>query len=124
MNQRLKLTLERIGVGLIAFLSLSAPFAFSFVYYLGVSDGIEISPDDPLHASRVWMIRERSGPTGIGWLRTEPVIAPEAHLQCARSELLVLNWRGGLSLGVDARYCKCYEPNAKGKLQESARTCQ
>ncbi len=123
MNRKLRLWLERVGIGFIAFLSLSAPFVFGFVYYLGVSDGIEISPDDPLHVSRVWMIRERTGPIGIGWLRTEPVAAPEAHLQCARSELLVLNWQGGLSLSTDARYCKCYELNAKGGIQESTRAC-
>jgi hypothetical protein len=119
-----RLWLERIGIGIIAFLSLSAPFVFGFVYYLGVTDGVEISVGDPLHESRIWMIRERRGPTGIGWLHTAPVSNPQSGLQCARSQLIVLKWGGGPLLDTSAHYCKCYETTDQGRLKESAISCQ
>lgn len=119
-----RLWLERMGVAIIAILSLTAPFAFGFVYYLGVTDGIDINAGDPLRESRIWMIRERRGPTGIGWLLTAPVDSPQPGLQCARSQLTVFNWRGSLSLDTSARYCRCYEADKRGQLTESALTCQ
>lgn len=120
---RTRLWLERIGIGIIAVLSLTAPFAFGFVYYLGVTDGVEISQGDPLHESRIWMQKDRRGPTGIGWLRTAPTASTQPSLQCATSQLTVLNWKGGLSLDTSASYCKCYESN-DGKLQESSMQCK
>lgn len=119
-----RLWLERIGIGIVVFLSLSAPFVFGLVYYLGVTDGIEINIGDPLRESRIWMIRERRGPTGIGWQYTAPVSDARPGLQCARSQLTVLNWRGGLSLDTNAVYCKCFEQNNTGALRESPFTCQ
>jgi hypothetical protein len=119
-----RLWLERIGIGLIAVLSLSAPFVFGFVYYLGVTDGIEFNAGDPLRESRIWMIRERRGPTGIGWQRTANIGNPQPGVQCARTELFVLNWRGGLSLTRDAQYCRCFETDPGGAMRESAITCQ
>ncbi len=121
---RVRLWLERIGVGVVAFLSLTAPFVFGFVYYLGVTDGLEINVGDPLRESRVWMIHERRGPVGIGWLYTRPVDAPQAGVQCAHSQLILFEWRNGLSLRTDAEYCKCYTPDAKGRLREAAVTCR
>ncbi|MCS7088639.1 MAG: hypothetical protein NZL91_08090 [Thermoflexales bacterium] len=121
---RLRLWLERVGVGVIAFLSLSAPFVFGFVYYLGVTDGLEINAGDPLRESRVWMIHERSGPAGIGWLYTRPVEAPQEGVQCALSQLILFEWRAGLSLRTDAEYCRCFTPDANGRLRESAVTCR
>ncbi|MCS6773813.1 MAG: hypothetical protein RMM31_10725 [Anaerolineae bacterium] len=120
---RVRSTLLWIGTGIIAFLSLSAPFAFGFVYYLGVSDGLEINAGDPLRQSRVWMIREFEGPSGIGWMRTAPVAAPQSGVQCAQTELIVFNWRGGLSIERQVAPCKCYTPSANGKLKESALSC-
>jgi hypothetical protein len=119
-----RLWLERIGVGLITVLALSAPFVCGFVYYLGVTDGIEINVGDPLRESRIWMIRERRGPTGIGWQYTAPIAGPLPGVQCARSQLIILNWSGGLSLDTSSNYCKCYEPNARGEMKESSATCQ
>jgi hypothetical protein len=119
-----RLWLERIGIAIIAVLSLSAPFVFGLVYYLGVTDGIEINTGDPLRESRLWMIRERRGPTGIGWQYTAPINGPLPGVQCARTQLTVFNWSGSLSLDTSANYCKCYEPSARGGLKESATACQ
>lgn len=119
-----RLWLERIGVALIAVLSLSAPFVFGFVYYLGVTDGIEINSGDPLRESRVWMIQERRGPTGIGWQHTAPIGSPAPGVQCARTQLTVLNWRGGLSLDTSAKYCRCFEAGANGAPKESTVACE
>ena len=119
---RTRLWLERIGIGVIAVLSLTAPFAFGFVYYLGVTDGIEINQGDPLHESRIWMQKDRRGPSGIGWLRTAPTAASQLGLQCAYSQLIVLNWKGGLSLDTSASYCKCYKIS-DGTLSESQVQC-
>ena len=117
-----RLWLERLGVALITVVALGAPFVFGFVYYLGVTDGIDINQDDPLRESRIWMQKERRGPTGIGWLRTTPTNSPQPGVQCALSQLTVLNWTNGLSLDASASYCKCYEPGANG-LRESKITC-
>lgn len=113
-----------IGTGVIAFLSLSAPFAFGFVYYLGMSDGLEINVGDPLRESRVWMIREFDGPSGIGWMRTAPIESPQTGVQCARTELITFNWRGGLSIEREVAPCKCYTSSANGKLKEAAVACE
>ncbi|GIV85233.1 MAG: hypothetical protein KatS3mg052_2240 [Candidatus Roseilinea sp.] len=121
---KMRLWLERIGVGIIAFLSLSAPFVFGLVYYLGVTDGIDINAGDPLRESRIWMIYERNGPTGIGWLYTAPTDSPRPGVQCARSQLTVLNWGGGPLLDTSARYCRCYEPAAGNRLKESPVACR
>jgi hypothetical protein len=119
-----RLWLERIGIGFIAVLSLSAPFVFGFVYYLGVTDGIEINAGDPLRESRVWMIRERRGPTGIGWQYTAPVGSPRPGVQCARTQLTVFSWSGGLSLDASANSCRCFDAVAGGALSESNTPCQ
>lgn len=121
---RTRLWLERIGVALIAVVSLSAPFVFGFVYYLGVTDGIEVNSGDPLRESRVWMIQERRGPTGIGWQHTTPIASPRVGVQCAHTQLTVLNWRGGLSLDTSARYCRCFEAAGNDALRESTVTCE
>lgn len=121
---KLRLWLERIGVGVIAFLSLSAPFVFGFVYYLGVTDGIDINAGDPLRESRIWMIHERRGPAGIGWLYTAPTDSPQPGVQCARSQLIVLSWSGGPLLDASAKYCRCYEPAAGNRLKESVVACR
>ncbi len=115
--------LARIATALIAIVALGAPFVFGFVYYLGVTDGIEINAGDPLRESRIWMQKERRGPTGIGWLYTAPGNAPQAGLQCARTQLTILNWRGGLSLDTSVNYCKCFESTTSG-LKESAVPCK
>lgn len=81
---RVRLWLERIGVGVVAFLSLTAPFVFGFVHYLGVTDGLEINVGDPLRESRVWMIHERRGPVGIGW-RTPAQWMPHKQACSART---------------------------------------
>lgn len=120
---RTRLWLERLGVAIIAVLSLTAPFVFGFVYYLGVTDGIEISPGDPLHESRIWMQKEKRGPTGIGWLRTAPVDGAVAGVQCANSQLIMLNWAGGLSIDTSTHYCKCFESTPNG-LRESNVACK
>jgi len=119
---RTRLWLERIGVGLIAVVSLSAPFVFGVVYYLGVTDGIEFSPGDPMHESRLWMQKDRHGPTGIGWLRTAPAASTSPGLACATSQLTLLNWQGGLSLDTSTHYCKCYEGSA-GSWKEAGSAC-
>jgi len=118
-----RLWLERLGIGLIAFLSLTAPFVFGFVYYLGFSDGIEINIGDPLRESRIWMIYNQNGPSGIGWLRTAPAESPRDGVQCARSQLIILNWSGGPLLDTETRYCRCYELTADNRLKESSVTC-
>lgn len=119
---RTRLWLERLGVALFTVVALGAPFVFGFVYYLGVSDGIDINAGDPLRESRIWMQKEKRGPTGIGWLRTAPANSPQPGVQCAQSQLTMLNWSGGLSLDTSSRYCKCYEPNGT-TLKESAIAC-
>ncbi len=123
MVYQVRLWLERLGIGLVAFLSLSAPFAFGFLYYLGVSDGIEINAGDPLRESRIWMIYNENGPSGIGWLRTAPTDSPRDGVQCARSQLIVINWGGGPLLDAAASYCRCYEPAAGNRLKESLVAC-
>lgn len=117
-----RLWLERIGVGVIAVLSLTAPFVFGFIYYLGVTDGIDINAGDPLRESRIWMIHQ-DGPTGIGWLYTAPTDSPQPGVMCARSQLTVLNWQGGVWLDTSARYCRCFETK-NNRLTESTVTCQ
>jgi len=123
MMNGVRLWLERLGIGLIAFLSLTAPFVFGFVYYLGFSDGIEINTGDPLRESRIWMIYNKNGPSGIGWLRTAPAESPHNGVQCARSQLIILSWSGGPLLDTETRYCRCYELTADNRLKESATTC-
>jgi hypothetical protein len=123
MVHRGRLWLERLGIGLVTFLALSAPFVFGFVYYLSLSDGIEINADDPLRASRIWMIYNDNGPSGIGWLRTAPTNSPRADVQCAHSQLIVLNWGGGPLLDTQAQYCRCFERTADNRLKESSVAC-
>ncbi len=120
---RSRVWLERIGIGFIACVALTAPFVFGFVYYLGITDGIEINMSDPLRESRIWMQKERRGPTGIGWLYTAPTGTPQEGLQCAQTQLTMLNWKGGLSLDTSVNYCKCYE-SGTGGLKESAVPCR
>ena len=123
MADKLRSWLSWLGVGLVAFLSLSAPFVFGFVYYLGVTDGIEINAGDPLRESRIWMMYDRNGPSGIGWLRTAPADSPRDGVQCAHSQLILLNWSGGLLLDAETRYCRCYELTPNNRLKESSVTC-
>jgi hypothetical protein len=94
------------------------------VYYLGVTDGVEINAGDPLRESRIWMIKERRGPTGIGWQYTAPIGGSQPGLQCARTQLTVLNWRGGLSLDTSVNYCRCFEQGSNGRLSETSAACQ
>jgi hypothetical protein len=119
-----QLWLERLGVALITVVALTAPFVCGFIYFLGVSDGLEINAGEPLREARVWMIRERGNIQGIGWFRNTPVSPPQGGLQCARGQLTVLNVRGGLSIDDSVNYCKCYEDDGGGGLKESTVTCQ
>jgi hypothetical protein len=119
---RAKLWLDRVGIVLFTVVALGAPFVFGFVYYLGVTDGIELNVGDPLRESRIWMQKEKRGPTSIGWQRAEPAGQPLPGVQCARSQLTVLSWRGGLSLDNSVTYCKCYESTTSG-FRESTVTC-
>jgi hypothetical protein len=119
-----RLWLERLGVALITVVALTAPFVCGFIYFLGVSDGLELNAGEPLREARVWMIRERGRIEGIGWYRNTPVSSPQAGLQCARGQLTVLNIRGGLSIDDSVNYCKCYEDNGAGGLKESTAVCQ
>jgi hypothetical protein len=119
-----RLWLERLGVALITVVALGAPFVCGFIYFLGVTDGLEINPGEPLREARVWMIWEKGNATGIGWFRNTPAGTAQPGLQCARGQLTVLNWRGGLSIDNSVNYCKCYEDNGQGGLKESADVCQ
>jgi hypothetical protein len=118
-----RLWLERIGVASIAVVALTAPFVFGLVYYLGVTDGIDINSGDPLRESRLWMVQEKRGPVGIALLLTMPIGEIQPGAQCARTQMTVLYWNRGLSLDNSARYCKCYERSAAGGLAESKVTC-
>jgi hypothetical protein len=119
-----RLWLERLGVVLITVVALGAPFVFGFVYFLGVTDGLEINAGEPLREARVWMIWEKGRATGIGWFRNTPAGSSQAGVQCARGQLTVLNWRGRLSIDDSVNYCKCYEEDGRGGLKESAVVCQ
>ena len=119
-----RLWLERLGVALITVVALTAPFVCGFIYFLGVTDGLEINSGEPLREARVWMIRERGNITGIGWFRNTPAGSSQPGVQCARGQLTVLNIRGGLSIDNSVNYCKCYEDNGRGGLKESQVACQ
>jgi hypothetical protein len=70
------------------------------------------------------MIQQRRGPTGIGWQSTMPVASSEPGVQCARTQLVVLNWRGGVSLDTSAHSCRCFVLGAGGTLSDSTVTCE
>ena len=108
-----RLWLERLGVALITVVALGAPFVCGFIYFLGVTDGLEIDSGEPLREARVWMMWEKGRPTGIGWFRNTPAGSPQAGVQCARGQLTVLNWRGGLSIDP---YCNYGRPDSKYEL--------
>lgn len=119
-----RLWMERLGIALITIVALSAPFVCGFIYYLGVSDGLEINAGEPLREARIWMIWEKGNATGIGWFRNTPAGSPQQGVQCSRGQLTVLNWRGGLSLDNSVNYCKCYQEDGQGGLKETDVACQ
>lgn len=106
-----KLWLERIGIGIVTVIALTAPFVFGLAYYLAVvEEGLSINESDPLRASRIWMVRERRGVSGLALQTTSPAAAadPAQANQCVRTNVVFLRWDGGLRVDEQVSYCKCY----------------
>jgi hypothetical protein len=117
----LRLWLERIGVGLIAAISLLLPVLVGLLFYLAVTDGLVINANDPLHEARLWMVQERRGATGIGLTVSSPAQS-NGSTQCAYTRVAFLKWERGLRLERNADYCRCYETRA-GQWVESSTPC-
>ena len=114
----LRLWLERIGIGLIAVISLMVPLLVGLLFYLAVTDGLVINANDPFHEIRLWMVQERRGATGLGLTITTPRGSAGAA-QCAFTSATFLKWDGGLRVERASDYCRCYV-NKGGQLVERA----
>jgi hypothetical protein len=120
----IQLWLERIGIGLVAAISLLVPLVIGLLFYLAVTDGLVISADDPLHEVRLWMVQERRGATGLGLTITSPIASKDAAVQCARTDVTFLKWDGSLRVERDADYCRCYERKDGQLVETGTATCR
>ena len=123
-----RLWLERIGIALVAVVSLLIPIVIGLLFYLAVTDGLAINSGDPLHEMRLWMVQERKGATGLGLTITSPRASSAANSAgdavCAHTSVTFLKWDRSLRLENEAGYCLCYE-NRDNKLVETDKaTCQ
>lgn len=114
--------LERIGLGIVTVIALSAPFLFGLFYYVAVvEEGLAIGDGDPLREARVWMVRERRDLTGLGVQTTSSAASadPSQPGQCARTSIIFIKWDGGLRMEQPVSYCKCYQRRAGGWAEAS-----
>jgi hypothetical protein len=118
-----RLVLERLGIGIVAFIALALPIMIGLMFYLAVSDGIDINGGDPLHGARLWMVQERRGATGLGLTITSPS-DKKGTLQCAYTNVIFLKWNQSLSLETNAGYCRCYEQTGSEWTESPSGTCQ
>jgi hypothetical protein len=119
----LRLGLERLVIGIVAFIALALPIMIGLMFYLAVSDGIEINGGDPIHGARLWMVHERRGATGLGLTITSPS-AKKGSQQCAYTNVIFLKWNQSLSLETNASYCRCYEQTGSQWTEAPSGTCQ
>jgi hypothetical protein len=116
--------LERIGIGLIAIISLLIPLVIGLLYYLALTDGIVINANDPLHETRLWMVHERKGATGLGLTITSPQSSSSAQATCAHTAVTFLKWDGALRIESEAGYCRCYAAQNGQWIEAPNGTCQ
>jgi hypothetical protein len=122
---KFRLWLERLGLVLITFLALGTPLALGLFGYLALGDGIDFSSDNPLRASRVWMIRESRRMTGLGMVTQSsatPADTGLAGLQCARTHFTALLWSPDWQLDRNSQSCTCYT-TVDGRLRDSKTPC-
>lgn len=119
-----RLWLERAGIALVAMISILIPLLIGLLYYLAVTDGLVINAGNPLRETRLWMVRERKGATGLGLTMTSPQTSRVAGATCAHTSVTFLKWDGSLRLESEAGYCRCYETR-DGQLADTEQaTCQ
>ena len=119
-----RLWLERIGIGMVATVSLLVPLIIGLLFYLALTDGLVINANDPLREIRLWMVQERRGATGLGLTITSPSASQDATLQCARTDVTFLKWDRGLSIESDADYCRCFERKDGRLVDIATATCR
>jgi hypothetical protein len=89
-----------------------------------VTDGLVINAGDRLHESRLWMVHERKGVTGLGLTLTSPQSSSDASAACAYTSVTFVRWDGPLRIESASGYCQCYQVN-NGLLTDAGRaTCQ
>jgi hypothetical protein len=119
-----RLWLERIGIALVAAISLLAPLLIGLLFYLALTDGLVINAGDPLHEARLWMVQERKGATGLGLTIASPQASNRDDIACAHTSVTFLKWDGSIRLESEAGYCRCYETRA-GQLRDAEQiACQ
>ncbi len=119
-----RMWLERFGIALVATISILIPLVIGLLYYLAVTDGLVINAGNPLRETRLWMVRERKGATGLGLTMTSPQASSVASATCAHTSVTFLRWDGSLRIEPEAGYCRCYETTAGQLIDTDQATCQ
>ena len=123
-NSPFHLAFERIGIALIAIISLLIPLIIGLLFYLAVTDGLVINDGDPLHEVRLWMVQERKGATGLGLTITSPRSSSASDTVCAHTSVTFLRWDRSLRIENEDGYCRCYA-NRNGQFTDaSSATCR
>jgi hypothetical protein len=119
-----RLWLERFCIALVATISILVPLVIGLLYYLAVTDGLVINAGNPLRETRLWMVRERKGATGLGLTISSPQTSNAASATCAHTSVTFLKWDGALRIESDAGYCRCYETKDGQLMDTDQATCQ
>lgn len=115
--------MERALVGLLAVIALGIPFVIGLLFYLALTDGIVINANDPLHETRLWMVQERVGATGIGLTIASPTSSAK-DLVCASTSVMFLKWDRRIRIESDASYCRCYSVENRQLVENQSAACQ
>jgi hypothetical protein len=115
--------LERISLGLLTVFAIGVPLVIGLMFYLALTDGIVVNANDPLQETRIWMVRERTGATGIGLTMASPTSGTNG-LMCARTKVLFLKWDRRIRIESDASYCRCYSVVNGQLVENQSAACQ
>jgi hypothetical protein len=114
--------LERIGIGIIAVISILIPLIVGLLFYLVLAGDVVINANDPMHQTRLWLVQERTGVTGVG-LTVTALRETTATIQCTTNSVTFLKWDRRLRIERDTTYCACYEIKNGKFLERGSVSC-